>query len=125
VGRVELLLGRRRQTAAVVIVDLQAERLRPTRHRLTDAPHADDAEPFPPDAVTEHPGRAPAAPFTIAGEYLRAFGEPAWHRQDQCHGHIGGVFGQHAGRIGHRDAALHRRRHVDIIDTVAEIGDEF
>ena len=62
-------------------------------------------------------------PFSVLEDF-QAFGEPARHRQDQRHGHVGGVFGQHAGRIGDGDAALMRGRHVDIVDAVAEIGDQ-
>ena len=51
----------RRDAAAVVVVDLQAEGAGAARHRLADAAHADDAEPLAPDAVAEHPGRRPAA----------------------------------------------------------------
>jgi hypothetical protein len=54
-------------------VDLQSERLGAPRYRLADAAHADDAEAFAPDAVTEHPGR-PSRPGAIAGEHLGAFG---------------------------------------------------
>ena len=60
----------------------------------------------------------------VAGEHLRALGQTPRHREDQRHGHVGGVFGEDAGRIGHGDAALHGGRHVDIVDAVAEIGDQ-
>ena len=60
------------------------------------------------------------SPVSTAG----AFREPARHREDQRHGHVGGVLGQHARRVGHRDAALQRARDVDIVDAVAEIGDQ-
>ena len=96
--------------AAVVIVDLQAEGARAPRHRLADAAHADDAEPLAPDAVAEHPGRRPAGPILVRGQHLGAFDQPARHRQDQRHGHVGGVLGQHARRIGDGDAALNRGR---------------
>ena len=107
-----------------MIVDLQAEGVRAARHRLADAAHADDAEPLAPDAMAEHPGRAPAAPFAFAGEHLRALGQAPRHGEDQRHGHVGGVLGEDAGRIGHGDAALHGGRDVDIVDAVAEIGDQ-
>ena len=55
---------------------------------------------------------------------VRAFDEPARHRQDQRHGHVGGVLGEHAGRVGDGDAALHGGGDVDIVDAVAEIGDQ-
>jgi hypothetical protein len=45
------------------------------------------------------------------------------HRENQRHGHVGGVFGQNFRRVGYRDAARMRRGDVDIVDAVAEIGD--
>jgi hypothetical protein len=46
-----------------------------------------------------------------------------WH--DQRHGHVGRIFGEHARGVGDSDAASHRRLDIDIVDTGAEIGDEF
>ena len=110
--------------AAVVVVDLQAEGAGAARHRLADAAHADDAEPLAPDAVAEHPGRRPAGPFALAGEHVGALGQPPRHRQDQRHGHVGGVLGEDARRVGHGDAALDRGGDVDVVDAVAEIRDQ-
>ena len=124
VGGVELFLDLGRHTAAVVIMDLQAEGARSPRDRLADAPHADDAEPLAPDAVAEHPGRRPAGPVLVGGQHGGALHQPPRHRQHQRHGHVGGVFGEHAGRVGDGDAALHGGRDVDIVDAVAEIGDQ-
>ena len=59
-----------------------------------------------------------------SGIALRAFDEPARHREDQRHGHVGGVLGQHARRVGDGDAALQGGGDVDIVDAVAEIGDQ-
>ena len=108
-----------------MVVDLQAESVGAPRDRLADPAHADDAEPLAADAVAEHPGRAPAAPFLAAGKHLRAFGETPRHRKDQRHGHVGGVLGENARRIGHGDAALNCGRHIDVVDAIAEIGDQF
>ena len=101
------MLGRDR--AAVVIVDLQAEGVRAARHRLADPAHADDAEPFAADAMAEHPGRRPARPVLALGEDRGALDQPPRHRQDQRHGHVGGVFGQDLRRVGDGDAARMRR----------------
>ncbi len=49
---------------------------------------------------------------------------PARHRQHQCHGQIGDILGQHAGRVSHRDAARPRRRNIDSIVADAKIGNE-
>ena len=124
IGGVELFLDLGRHLAAVVIVDLQAEGAGAARHRLADASHADDAEPLAPDAVAEHPGRRPAAPILVGGQHAGAFHQPARHRQHQRHGHVGGVLGEHARRVGDGDPALHGGGDVDIVDAVAEIGDQ-
>src|SRR5690606_32763413 len=107
-GRLELALDLLGDAPAIVVVDRQAEAARAARHRLSDPPHADDAQALTPDAVAEHAGRAPAAPGTAAHEAL-AFGQAPRHRQDQPHGHVGRVLGEDAGRVGHGDAALARR----------------
>ena len=124
IGRAQLVSDARRHGSAVVVVDLQAEGMRPARHRLADAAHADDAEALAADAMAEHPGRRPAGPVLAFGEDGGALDQPARHRQDQRHGHVGGVFGQNLRRVGHGDAARMRRDDVDIVDAVAEIGDQ-
>jgi len=50
IGRAQFLGDARRDGTAVVVMDLQAERVRPARHRLADTAHADDAEPLSSDA---------------------------------------------------------------------------
>ena len=71
VGRLELLLDRVEDAAAVVVVDRQAEAAGAARQRLADAAHADDAEPLAPEAVAEHEGRAPAVPFAARAPAAR------------------------------------------------------
>ncbi len=73
--------------------------------------------------MAEHRGRAPALPFPGADQPL-ALGQPARYRQDQRHGHVGGVLGQHARRVGDADGALAGGGEVDVIDAGAERGDE-
>jgi hypothetical protein len=124
VGGVQFLLDARRDAAAVVIVDLQSERLGAARHRLSDAPHADDAQALAPDAVAEHPGRAPAVPVAIVDQHAGALGQAPGNREDQRHGHVRGVFGENAGRVGDGNAALHGGGDVDVVHAVAEIGDQ-
>ncbi len=46
------------------------------------------------------------------------------HGQDQGHGHVGGVLGQDAWRVGDRDVALPRRLEIDMVDAGAEGGDQ-
>jgi hypothetical protein len=105
-------------------VNLQAEGMRPACHGLADAAHADDAEPLSPDAMAEHPGRRPARPVLTLGEDRGAFDQPPRHRENQRHGHVGGVLGQNFRRVGHGDAARMGGNDVDIVDAVAEIGDQ-
>ena len=125
IGRLERLLDVRLHAPAVVIVDLEAERLGAARHGLADPPHADDAEPLAVDAMPEHPGGRPALPFIGAGpEQGGALRQAAWHGKDQRHGHVGGVLGQDAGRVGDEDRAVPRRVEVDIVDAGAELRDQ-
>ena len=124
IGGVELFLDLGRHPAAIVVMDLQAEGARAARHRLADPSHADDAEPLAPNAVAEHPGRRPAGPFGVGGQHSGAFHQPPRHRQHQRHGHVGGILGEHPRRVGDGDPALHGGGDVDIVDAVAEIGDQ-
>jgi hypothetical protein len=55
--------------------------------------------------------RSPRTHAARGGEYER-------------HRHVGGVFGQHARRVGHGDAALARGIEIDVIDAGAEGGDQ-
>src|SRR6266481_6480326 len=65
IGCLQLAFNLRHDTAAVMVVNLQAERTRPAGHRLADPPHAYDAEALSTDAVTEHPGwRQPGHSFS-------------------------------------------------------------
>jgi hypothetical protein len=59
----------------------------------------------------------------LATSRARAFLPPR-HGQDQRHGHVGGVFGQNLWRVGDGDAARMRGLDIDIVDAVAEIGDQ-
>jgi hypothetical protein len=124
VGGLERLFQLLRDPAPVVVVDLQPERLGAPGDGAADAAHADDAEALVRNAMAEHPGRRPASPFLAADQHRRALQQPPRHGEDQRHGHVGGVFGKHARRIGDRDAARERGGDVDIVDAVAEIGDE-
>ena len=60
----------------------------------------------------------------LIGDDLGPFGNPSRHRHDQCHGHIGRVFGQHPRRICDRNTARKGRLHIDIVNAIAEIGDQ-
>ena len=102
------------------------ERPKPPALRATAwpiRPHADDAEALAPDPVAQHGGGRPALPVAAAQQPL-ALGEPARHREDQRHGHVRRVLGQHPRRVGHQDAALPGRGEVDVIDAGAEARDQ-
>ncbi len=122
-GRAQLRLHHRRQPVTIVIVDGKPERAGAARHRLADAPHADDAQRLAADPVAEHPARAPAGPSARADQLL-ALRQPARDRHDQRHGHVGGILGQDARRVGDDDAARPRRAQVDMVHARAEIGDQ-
>ena len=106
-------------------MDLQAEGLGATRQRCADAPHADNADAFPPQAAAEHPCRRPALPCIVAANNLGTLNQAAGNRHDECHGHVSGIFRENPRRIGHRNAARYRRFHVDIVNAGAKIGNEF
>ena len=109
---------------AVVVVNGKAKAARAARHRLTDSAHTNYAQTFAPDAMAQHPSRAPAMP--VAGtEHPLPLGHAAGHRQHQRHGHIGRILGQYAGGVGHCDAPFAGRVMVDVIPTGAERGDQF
>ena len=55
---------------------------------------------------------------------LRALHHPARDGHDQAHGQVCGVFGQHARRVGDRDAAGGGGGDIDVVDAGAEIGDQ-
>jgi hypothetical protein len=48
---------------------------------------------------------------------LRFLRRAARHGEDQRHRHVGGVLGQHARRVGHRDAALEVAASTSILST--------
>ena len=123
VGRLQLLLDAFVYPLAVVVVDREAKGAGAPGDSLADTAHADDAEPLAPDALAQHPGGRPALELAFA-QGLRAFHQAARHGEDQGHGHVGGVFGQHAGGVGDGDAAPSGGGQVDMVDAGAEIGDQ-
>src|SRR5260370_30488684 len=70
VGRLELALDLGMDALAVVIMDGEAEASRTARQCLTDPPHADDAHALAQEAGTQHRGRTPAGPFSLAHDTL-------------------------------------------------------
>src|SRR6188474_2002593 len=125
IGRLQGFLDLRRHATAVVIVDLEPEGLGSPSYRLANSSHADDAEPLAKDAMAEHPSRRPAMPFAVAStKDGRALGQAPRYRNDQRHGHVGSVLGQHAWRIGNDDRAVPRSLEVDIVDAGPELSDE-
>ncbi len=53
-----------------------------------------------------------------------ALDQPARDGEDERHGHVGGVLGEDARRVGDSDAAVAGRVEVDVVDAGAEVGDE-
>ena len=70
--------------------------------------------------VGDQPGHVP-----VARQHLGALDQPARQRQHQQHRHVGGVFGQDRRRVGHGQARRIGGLDVDIVETVAELRDEF
>ena len=70
--------------------------------------------------VGDQPGHV-----AIARQHLGALDQPARQRQHQQHRHVGGVFGQDRGRVGDGEARRIGGVDVDIVETVAELGDQF
>ncbi len=122
-GRAELGFEHVGQPMPVVIMDGEAEGAGAARHRLAYAAHADNAERLAADAMAEHAAWAPAGPLSRTHQLL-ALGEAARHRDDERHGHVGGVLGEHAGRVGHDDVAGSCCRERDMVHARAVIGDE-
>jgi len=56
--------------------------------------------------------------------HRQPLGDAAGDSENQRHGHVGGVVGQHAGRVRHQNAALARRGHINVIDPRPVIGDQ-
>ena len=123
VGRLQLLLDGGGDAAAVVVVDRQAEGLGASCQGLADATHADDAQALAGDAAAEHPGRRPAGPVT-SRDHLGALDEAPGDGENQRHGHVRRVLGEDPGRVGDGDASFRGRVDVDVVDAVAEVGDE-
>ena len=123
VRRLDRGLGGGRQAVAVVVVDRTAEGAGAAGDRLTDASHADDAQPLAGDAVAEQAGRRPAGPVAGA-EQLLALADPPRDAEDQRHDHVGGVVGQHARGVGHDDVPGAGGGQVDVVDAGAEVGEQ-
>jgi hypothetical protein len=63
-------------------------------------------------------------PIFFPSQHVRAFHQPARHREDECHRHVRGILCEDTRRVGDGNAALNRRRDVNVVDTVSKIGDE-
>ena len=124
VGRLQLVLRLRVDPVAVVIVDRQAEGLGAAGHGGADAAHADDAEPLAADALAEHPGRRPAPPSPPSVS-TRA---PSVRRRGTAR--ISAIVMSAVSSLSTLGVLvtvmprLCGRVDVDVVDAVAEIGDQ-
>ena len=75
-------------------------------------------------SAPKHPSWRPAGPFASWNNFC-PFDDTPRHGEDQCHRHIGRVLGEDAWRIGDGHPSRQGGGHVDIVDAIAEIGDEF
>ena len=78
---------------------------------------------LPSSLSAQHRRRTPAGPLAGAHHAL-ALAHASRRRQHQRHGHVGGVLGQHARRVGDGDAALAGGVEIDMVDAGAERGDQ-
>ena len=62
---------------------------------------------------------APGQPELAIGAL--ALGDAARHGEDQGHGHVRRVLGEHAGRVGHRDFSLCTGRQIDVVESHGNI----
>ncbi len=125
VGGLQLFLDLFLDTTAVVIVNLQAERFCAPGDCLANAAHADDAETFAINAMSEHPRRRPSRPVRRGIAHVGgALREAAGNGKNERHRHVGRVFGQDAGRVRDQDAAVARGIEIDVIDAGAEVRDQ-
>src|SRR5215471_9114148 len=90
IGCLELAFDLRYYAAAVMIMNLQAERACPAGDRLSDPSHADDAEALSANAMTEHPCWRPTKPRLFRYHHAGAFRQTARHRKNKRHRHVGG-----------------------------------
>ena len=104
----------RGEPAAVVIADGNVEPAGALGQRLTDAAHADDAEPAAGDIMAKRGDRAPRLPAAFPHHSI-APGGAAGSTQDQQHGDIGGSIGEHIGSIGDHQSPGAGRRQVDMV----------
>ena len=102
---------------------LHAKGPRPARHGLTDPAHAQNAQTAPADPSAHQGRRRPAIPIARL-HHRHALGHAAGHGEDQRHGHIGGIVGQHAGGVRHQHATLARGGDINVIDPGPVIGDQ-
>ena len=92
-------------------------------HRLGNAAETDQPQRLAAQAGAKQMGRPPACPLPGA-QFPLAFARAPGGHQHQGDGDIGGRIRQDARRIGHYDACAARRRHIDMIDACAVIGDD-
>ena len=59
-----------------------------------------------------------------SGNHARAFDEPPGRRENERHRHVRRILSEDARRVGYRDPTPERAGHVDMIDPIAEIGDQ-
>ena len=124
IGGVKISLQFRAQAFSVVVVDLHPERAGAPSHGLADAAHAQDAKAAATDPAAKVGHGGPALPFTCL-HFSEALGDAAGDGEDQGKGHIGGIFGDHAGGVGDEDAALAGRCHINMVHPCPVISDEF
>ena len=99
---------------ALGVGDRHAERLRASRRGDADLAHAHDAELPTLNTHAEHVEHAPLPRGARTNDAF-ALAHPSGRGQHECHGDVCGGLGEHAGGVGHADAALGAGRNVDVV----------
>jgi len=120
-NEVRLVAPRQVLCARPVPCDRHAECRRPHGDRLSDAPHADDAERLAAHFLLH--GHRAAQP--AAGTHITVSACNAAHRcQHQADGEVGDIVGQYVRRVRDGDAVFARGNEIDRVDADAEAGDQ-
>ena len=94
-----------------------------SRDCLPNPPHSQNTKAPPGQSAAQQGRGGPSVPivFLHDGHALR---NAPCDGQHQGHGHVGRVFGQHAGRVADQNTPLPRSGHINVVDTRAVVRDQ-
>ena len=109
------------QARAVAVMHLHVEAARHPRQRLTNAAHAENAQPLARHLTAHQLRRCPAGPG-IRPHHPFALTGPAGGFEDKQHRQFSGGFRQHVRCVAHRNAASGGGGQIDVVGADAEGG---